>query len=93
LENFKRSIFSRLIEKGGVYGLSAKNFAEHQIFSSQVIVECFEQCHHQNAIDFWVKELVKDIIEFRFFLLNEKRTELREILNHLNPLPQTIKFF
>lgn len=81
MQEFKANIITRIIAKGGIYGLSAKNFANHEIYSGQVIVECFEQCHHKEASELWGNDLVKDIIEYRFYLLSELRKELRSILS------------
>jgi hypothetical protein len=80
LQEIKENIIARLIEKGGLYGLAAKKYAHHSELSSQVIIECFGQCHHQNSLDFWGRDLVRDIVEYRFYLASELRRELRELM-------------
>ena len=80
MQELKENILARLIEKGGLYGLVAKHYAGNEVYSTKIIIECFEQCHHDESMRFWGKELVGDIIEYRFMLLAEQRKQFREVL-------------
>jgi hypothetical protein len=73
----KESILRRIKETGGLYGLVAETWSSDSEKSDQFIIECFEQCHNEEAMRHWGKQLVADIISYRLDLI---RTPLKKLL-------------
>jgi hypothetical protein len=72
----KESILRRISETGGLYGLVADSCMADNDRSDLFIVECFEQCHNEEAVSFWGKQLVADIIWYRLELIRKPMKEL-----------------
>ena len=82
----KESILKRISQTGGLYGLVAETWMSDSEKSDQFIIECFEQCHNEEAIRHWGKQLVADIIWYRLELI---RIPLKELLfNNRAPMPK-----
>lgn len=58
------NILKDLISKGGLMAVCAKLYLNDKIMGHQFIIECFEQCHHELAFEYWGNELVLDIIKY-----------------------------
>jgi hypothetical protein len=54
-------ILDRIINKGGLMGACAKYYSGNREKANQFIFECYLQCRHQGAVQFWGEELVIDI--------------------------------
>ncbi len=74
MRELRCEILRRIAEKGGLYELGAKMFADDEVKGSYFIVECWQQCHNESAVNHWGKDLVADITHFSLELL---RAEVR----------------
>jgi hypothetical protein len=62
-------ILQQIKNRGGLYGYAAGLYSGDEALGDQLIVECFEQCHHEGAIRMWGAKLVADIIRYRLDLI------------------------
>ncbi|MCW3076121.1 MAG: hypothetical protein JWO32_730 [Bacteroidetes bacterium] len=73
-------ILKEIINKGGLMGYVAKMYLNDESLAHQFILECAQQCHNKQAIDFWGTELTQKIIKHskteitKLYLLNEDLT-------------------
>lgn len=56
-----KEILTRIIHKGGLMALCAKNYAHDEELADLFIQECAQQCHNNSALKLWGEELVQDI--------------------------------
>lgn len=66
----REDILCRVKERGGLLGYAASHYMHDKENGDKFIIECFEQCHNQSAVDFWGEELVLDIIKYAVHLKN-----------------------
>lgn len=60
----KRNILNRIINKGGLLGSCAMLYIDNEDCSERFLSECYQQCHIEELIKFWGKELIEDIIKY-----------------------------
>lgn len=77
------SILKQVISKGGIIALPAKMFLKDKEKGTLCIIEYFEQCHNQMALEHWGNSLVSEIIHYRCEIL---RREFRKVNRELNEL-------
>lgn len=55
----------RIVKKGGLYGKCASLYVNDPVKASQYIIECSEQCNKEMALNYWGKQLTKDIVNYK----------------------------
>lgn len=76
MEKDRKELFNRIILKGGLFGNMASLYCDDEEKGNDFLGECFEQFHNKSIWDYWGKELVLDVINYRLKFLRFRFEQL-----------------